>query len=383
MHVRSIFKINVSHNVATDRDLQFTKETYLAFLEAFASVGDKAMVEKIHDIMQKKRAVSEWCPMVYQSLMDSHVKSCNWRAVKRLGEEYVLHFKSMDNVQMVQNYLTALSMAGNHEYLVYFASSHLCKKDQQYTKTHLNKQCFKLILDSCVERKDAESVMKWFNIIDNYVKRHISSVDDIYTCFYPVIDALTTLKNERGARKVYERLKVFRTQVVEFNNKKEGFEDMTVARMVDLFEKAIQGGKYPLSVVDTSSHTKVVQDLNELESQQLKNYRTWTSPMTPIQPTSQIMYLLALSKNQDAILDFFNSNVLGLENEFLDLYWARQVSSTKKRIIDILETSKSELAALQGQFSSSATTVGGMPTKTWRRGTFSLVDLIMSNSGTQ
>lgn len=344
------------HYISID-SLHFTHNTRLAFLQAFGVVQDKFMVEKIHNLLVKNRSTSTevWSSHTYEILMFAHGRCQNWRAVKRLFEEYEKeHFPQDFNTtkpslsststraSIIQSYLEALEKSENLSYLVAFTSKHY----GSLSLLSLTGQTYETLFRVSAQLGRLDLCRKWFSALKKTLMssvqisgnglgnggsgregRETSHVAIEYTILYKALDAFVAVKAPLDIlMEVFHDIKRIRRLHVKQSNTAL-LCNYSPIHLSSLYEKSIRG-----------------EALDAHESTILSNHRAWKSPVMPLKVLATTLRSLSTHQSRSRIYSFFQEQVC--TKEFLTLYWTRQLSLYKRRAENALTLAQDGLEAI-------------------------------------
>lgn len=361
----------------------FDLDTLTAFLHGFGALKDKVMVEKMHNLLVKNRKrLGGWTPATFEVIMYAHCRLENWRAVKRLWEEYEKLFNPFDpklNIILpIEYYLLALQKSENYSHFMNYTSINL----QKLSAMKLSSETYAIILTEAVRAGNVKACQSWYSVIKKELIASSNSKDPHhqinhgaeldYTILYKVLEAFSSLKSPDLALQTFHDLKRIRKKIVKQTNSSNEI-NLTPISMAELFEKSIKLGPYPLPdtsmegvlPLESSTDDPILSvestEHQFLESDKviLQKFRLWISPLMPIPQLALLLRTISLEKDIERIYSFFVDQVC--TKEFLSLYWARQVSLYKKRIVDVLTHSQASL----DQLKPPSTPTPLMSTKNW------------------
>jgi hypothetical protein len=329
--------------------LNFTLDTYLAFLDCFVLVRDKVMMEKMHDMLVRAQGKHPWTRNIYAGLIRAHHSFANKYAIKRLFEAYEKQFAPINkngflapfddelNVKlkiMVAEYFNALIVANNHDYFTIVLDK-LSRMSADNIFSRLNEEAYKAIFESLTITGNAEMAKRYFKIL----KYHHKKTPLEYKIFYNALECISKISSFRESKIAYRLLNEIRAKSITESNAKADV-NYTIAEMTRIF----------MDFIKTSQ-----------PQPQLEKFRFWNSPLPPINVQTMISSSIGKSLDIDLIRSFFKSEIL--TEEYLMFYWSRQVSTNTKKLDDLfvatqakLDKVKNAATALEKKKKSKSTT---------------------------
>ena len=311
--------------------LNFTLDTYLAFLKCFTLVEDKLMVEKVHDMLVRKQSKMPWSRNVYAGLIAAHHSFGNKYAIKRLFESYEKQFSPLNkfgfldpvdsevNNQlkiMLSHYFNALIVAGNHDYFAILLDK-LSRMVAEDMYRLLNEDSYKSIFESLKFTGNVEMASRYFKVM----RYHHESIPLEYTVFYHALDCISTISGFRETRLVYNILNNIRAEAVLESNIKKNI-NYTPQEITEMF----------LEYITTSK-----------QRPELEKFRDWKASLPPLPIQTMMAYSLGKTLDITLIQNFFTKSIL--TKEYLLLYWSRHLSTHLKNLNNLLYKTQSEMDA--------------------------------------
>ncbi len=298
-------------------NLEPCQDTLAAFLEAFSSVADGEMVEKIHDLLARQKKKSSWQEYIYIELLKAHGILKNDRAVKRLFEEYDSIYP-LGRVVPLYYYLEALFQTGAHREIEIYSKRVLRHK------IDLDRNCYRVLLKSFVAKGDLESLSKWEKVLS----KHFQWDQELpFMIYYDLLDSYASLESVTDCQRVFKELLLVRGIQVQRQNSTIGLSLSPLA-MGQLFENFIRDQLLPEEKV------------------KIDRFREWNNPL----PSRKLLCIMAemMGKKRDSsqIYSLFDQF---LSSEALYFYWAKEASFQKRKLIHLLQLTQKQLDELNGK----------------------------------
>ena len=270
----------------------------------------------------------------------------------------------------------------------------MSKYFKELSSMKLTVQTYSIILNVANQVENRNMFQNWYSVLKRELspsgnqssEKSISSFD--HTILYKALDYSSVFNSPNLSMEIFGDLKKYRRSFVKLKNIKNSMA-VNPIEMAQLFEKSIRSYPYPSMQIQTESNlerdsqigapanTEIDQalspdkksdtesgtSLSESETTMLANFRKWHSPLMPIPQLCSALRVLAHQKDSEKLYSFFQEQVCS--REYLFLHWARQVSISKKRIVDIIVESQQTLDSLKLNQETEPKPSMKMSTKNW------------------